>query len=78
MLKIQLENQTGLCFDKGVCISHLPDVERIFEVSINVHSLQDDGHAEVIPVMNVNLHSFGFWISLCTLSPNFAGDGKSR
>ena len=63
MLKIQLENQTGLCFDKGVCISHLPDVERIFQVSINVHSLQEDGHAEVVylsrlnyPVMNVNLY----------------------
>ena len=29
-------------------ISHLPDIERIFEVSVNVHSLQEDGHTDVI------------------------------
>ena len=27
--KRQLEQATGLCFDKGVCISHIPDIDRI-------------------------------------------------
>ena len=48
LLKTQLENKTGICFDKGVSVSHLSNIERIFEVSINVHSLQPDGHADVI------------------------------
>ena len=67
LLKKQLENQTGLCFDKGVCISHIPDIERIFEVSVHVHSLQSDGHADVIylsrlhyPSMHLNLHENHF------------------
>ena len=54
MLKKQLENQTGLCFDKRVCISHLPDVEEIFEVSINVHSLQEDGNYNLQPLLYDN------------------------
>ena len=61
-LKNQAENAIGLCFDKGVCISHIPDLERIFEVSTNVYSLQPDGQADVIylskfkhPVMHLNL-----------------------
>ena len=46
--KRQLEQATGLCFDKGVCISHIPDIDRIFEVAINVYDLQPDGMADVI------------------------------
>ena len=54
ILQKQLENKTGLCFDKGVCISHRPEIERIFEVSINVHSLQEDGQADVIYLLRLN------------------------
>ena len=66
-LKKLLENQTGLCFDKGVSISHIPDIERIFEVSVNVHSLQENNHADIIylsrlkfPVMHLNLYENHF------------------
>ncbi len=45
--KAQLEQATGLCFDKGVCISHIPDIEKTFEVAVNVYDLQPDGMAEV-------------------------------
>ena len=46
--KRQLEQATGLYFDKGVCISHIPDIDRIFDVAINVYDLQPDGMADVI------------------------------
>ncbi len=46
--KRQLEQATGICFDKAVCISHIPDIDRIFKVAINVYDLHPDGMADVI------------------------------
>ena len=66
-LQREFEARTGLCFDKGVQINHLPDIERIFEVSINVYSLNEDGQADIMylskfkfPSMHLNLYKNHF------------------
>ena len=38
--KRQIEQAAGFCFDKGVCMSHIPDSDRIFELAINVYDFQ--------------------------------------
>ena len=66
-LKRELENVTGLCYNNGVQISHIPEIERTFEVSVNVYTLNIDGHADIIylsklkfPPMHVNLYKNHF------------------
>ena len=66
-LKKELEYRTGSSFDNGVQISHIPDIERIFEVSVNVYSLNENGQADIIylsrlkfPPMHLNLYKNHF------------------
>ena len=44
----QAMDRTGRNFKKGVSINHIPALEVLFSVAINIYSLNEDGSAEVI------------------------------
>ena len=80
-LKKQLEAQTGLSYENGVQIHHIPDIERIFEVNVNIYSLNEDGQADVIYLsrlkftpMHVNLYKnhFSYIKNFNTFAKRFA------
>ena len=47
-LMTDFENHTEKSFKNGVNISHLPAIEVLFHVSVNVYSLGEDGSADII------------------------------
>lgn len=48
-LQTQVESKTKKNYD-GVNLSDIPEIERVFEISINIYSLQEDGKAFTIYV----------------------------
>ena len=46
--------RTGKDFKKGVNITHIPALEVLFSVPINIHSLKEDGSADVIYLSRLN------------------------
>ena len=53
-LKERLEEYTGKSFDNGVEVSMLSIVEILFNIAINVYSLQEDKMVKVIRISNLN------------------------
>ena len=47
-LRNELENHTGRSFTQGVFIDDIPAIEIFFEVAVNVYSLNENGHAEIV------------------------------
>ncbi len=75
--KRQLEQATGICFDKAVCISHIPDIDRISKVAINVYDLHPDVMADVIylskfkyPSLHLKVFKKPLWNLTCMLNFN--------
>ena len=52
--KQELENATGSCFDKDIRLCSIPEIERIFHVSINVYNLKEDGVADTVYLSGFN------------------------
>ena len=48
--KKRLEQATGLCYDEGIRLDMLDDVETVFKIAINVYSLQQNKSDKVVRI----------------------------